>query len=448
MTKTKKVLSLLLAFILLCATLFVQASAAVFTRGDEDPNKINIKYEVAKADEAPMEDGSATYVGDDIYAVTVYAKSKDGIDFFQAPIHYNKKHYQPIMIYDGVDLYPGTDSYYSDMGEGASYVYKRGAAWDHTAMYKANGTVATTKALAKLIGLGNPNAGAVAINVEFVSPDHPNFADYNPGLDTDNYGIMYVALDDVAIQKNAYLNVTEGITVNQDWVSMITVYFQRLPGVSDADCVGDVFGCTTDCEKGVDGSTDATGQAAAGLVGPWEGGNPGCNIVSNAVVTAEEPAGPVVTKTQAEVKMTLNEDQTAVDYAAAPFQFRVISSISEDDWNTYFSGDGSNIESVGFVAYKGDGAFDMETAKSVAMGGSAADYQAAKTDYIQKVDGQAANFGARIDFTARENVKDVTYIAFVQYDTDQYAFYDASFDADLNSNYDDIVSRYAGFIAG
>lgn len=168
---------------------------------------------------------------------------------------------------------------------------------------------------------------------------------------------------------------------------------------------------------------------------------------TNAVVKVGE-AGPAVTKTQAEVKMTLNEDQTAVDYAAAPFQFRVISSISEDDWNTYFNGDGSNINSVGFVAYKGDGAFDMETAKSVAMGGSAADYQAAKTDYIQKVDGQPANFGARIDFTARENVKDVTYIAFVQYDTDQYAFYDTSFDADLNSNYDDIVSQYAGFIAG
>lgn len=167
---------------------------------------------------------------------------------------------------------------------------------------------------------------------------------------------------------------------------------------------------------------------------------------TNAVVKVGE-AGPAVTKTQAEVKMTLNEDQTAVDYAAAPFQFRVISSISEDDWNTYFNGDGSNIESVGFVAYKGDGAFDMETAKSVAMGGSAADYQAAKTDYIQKDDGQAANFGARIDFTARENVKDVTYIAFVQYDTDQYAFYDASFDAALNTNYDTIVSQYAGFIA-
>lgn len=165
-----------------------------------------------------------------------------------------------------------------------------------------------------------------------------------------------------------------------------------------------------------------------------------------ASIGTPAPAGPVVTKTQAEVKMTLNEDQTAVDYAAAPFQFRVISSISEDDWNTYFYGNGSNIESVGFVAYKGDGAFDMETAKSVAMGGSAADYQAAKTDYIQKVDGQAANFGARIDFTARENVKDVTYIAFVQYNTDQYAFYDTSYSVALNQNYDTIVRDYAGFI--
>ncbi len=164
-------------------------------------------------------------------------------------------------------------------------------------------------------------------------------------------------------------------------------------------------------------------------------------------VASEEPAGPAVTKTQAEVKMVLNAEKNAVDFSAdKAFQFRVISSISEDDWNTYFNGDGSNIESVGFVAYKGDGAFDMETAKSVAMGSSAADYQAAKTDYIQKVDGQPANFGARIDFTARENVKDVTYIAFVQYDTDQFAFYDTSFDADLNSNYDMLVSQYAGFI--
>ena len=173
-------------------------------------------------------------------------------------------------------------------------------------------------------------------------------------------------------------------------------------------------------------------------------------IRDDITVASDEPVvtGPVVTKTQAEVKMTLNEEKTAVDYAAAPFQFRVISSISEDDWNTYFNGDGSNIESVGFVAYKGDGAFDMETAKSVAMGGSAADYQAAKTDYIQKVEGQAANFGARIDFTARENVKDVTYIAFVQYDTDQYAFYDTSYSVALNQNYDSIVSQYAGFIAG
>lgn len=170
------------------------------------------------------------------------------------------------------------------------------------------------------------------------------------------------------------------------------------------------------------------------------------SVQNTFIEVKEESAGPVVTKTQAEVKMTLNEDQTAVDYAAAPFQFRVISSISEDDWNTYFYGDGSNIESVGFVAYKGDGAFDMETAKSVAMGDSAADYQAAKTDYIQKVDGQPANFGARIDFTARENVKDVTYIAFVQYDTDQYAFYDTSYSVALNQNYDTIVRDYADFI--
>lgn len=167
---------------------------------------------------------------------------------------------------------------------------------------------------------------------------------------------------------------------------------------------------------------------------------------TNAVVKVGE-AGPAVTKSNAEVKMVLNAEKNAVDFSAdKAFQFRVTSSISEEDWNTYFGGNGQNINAVGFVAYNGDGAFDMETAKSVAKGGSAAGYTAATTDYIQKVDGQPANFGARIDFTARENIKDVTYIAFVQYDTDQFAFYDTSFDADLNSNYDELVSQYASFI--
>lgn len=450
MSKAPKILSLLLVCVMLFATLFIPASAAVFTRGDEDPAKINIKYEVAKVDQAQTQDGTGNvYTGDDIYAVTVYAKASQGIDTLQATIHYNKKHFAPMMLWDAEygDLYVGNDTYYADMGEGASYMYALGAAWNNTGMYRANGSTASSTGLAKVIGLGNSNASPVAINVEYVSPDHPNFVDYNPGLDVENYGIIYANLDDAVLPKNAYLNVVEGVTINQDWVNMITLYFQRLPGVTDEECVGDVFGTITDCTKGIDGTTDASGNPSY-APNTWSSGNPGCNIVSNAVVTAEEPAGPAVTKTQAEVKMTLNEDKTAVDYAAAPFQFRVISSISEDDWNTYFKGDGSNIESVGFVAYKGDGAFDMETAKSVAMGGSAADYQAAKTDYIQKVDGQPANFGARIDFTARENVKDVTYIAFVQYDTDRFAFYDTSFDADLNSNYDEIVSQYAEFIAG
>lgn len=163
-------------------------------------------------------------------------------------------------------------------------------------------------------------------------------------------------------------------------------------------------------------------------------------------VASDEPVvtGPAVTKSNAEVKMVLNAEKNAVDFSAdKAFQFRVTSSISEEDWNTYFNGNGKNINAVGFVAYNGDGAFDMETAKSVAKGGSAAGYTAETTDYIQKVDGQPANFGARIDFTARKNVKDVTYIAFVQYDTDQFAFYGTSYSAALNSNYDELVSQYA-----
>lgn len=164
-----------------------------------------------------------------------------------------------------------------------------------------------------------------------------------------------------------------------------------------------------------------------------------------ASIASPAPAGPVVYKSKAEIKMTLNDERTdALISAETPYQFRLTSSISEEDWNTYFGGDGKNIVSVGFVAYKGDKAsFNMDTAKAVAQGTTtAADYAAKTTDYIQKRDGQPANFGARIDFTARENIKDVTCVAFVQYDTDQYAFYDASYLAELDSNYDTNLQSY------
>ena len=167
---------------------------------------------------------------------------------------------------------------------------------------------------------------------------------------------------------------------------------------------------------------------------------------TNAIVKVGE-AGPVVAKSKAEVKMTPNSPTTVED----AFQFRVTSVITDADWDTYFAntaaGGNNAITKLGFVAYKGTDGFDLETAKSVAKGGSAAGYDKAETTYVQKeTDSSDAYFGAIIQITSAETRSDATYIAYVEY-TDaegatQYAFYDAAQTALLDTNYQTIVESY------
>ena len=169
----------------------------------------------------------------------------------------------------------------------------------------------------------------------------------------------------------------------------------------------------------------------------------------NATITiGEEAKAPVLTKAASQVKMTL----TSATTVAEPFQYRVISKISGDDWNEYFANTGTEnagtnaITSVGFVAYKGAAAFDLETAKAVANGATAADYVAAETDYIQ-YDGSEAKFGCRIDFTAKPE-NDVTYIAYAKYldanGAAQVVFYDAAESSPVASKYTEMVAAYVG----
>lgn len=173
------------------------------------------------------------------------------------------------------------------------------------------------------------------------------------------------------------------------------------------------------------------------------------NSMVKLTVASDEPVvtGPVVAKSKAEVKMTPNSATTVED----AFQFRVTSVITDADWDTYFAntaaGGNNAITKLGFVAYKGTAGFDLETAKSVAKGGSAAGYEAAETTYVQKEsDTSDAYFGAIIKITSAETRSDATYIAYVEY-TDaegatQYAFYDAAQTALLNTNYQTIVDSY------
>lgn len=170
--------------------------------------------------------------------------------------------------------------------------------------------------------------------------------------------------------------------------------------------------------------------------------------VASATVGEVAPAGPVLTKAKSQVKMTATSATTVAD----AFQFRVISSISAADWDTYFANTGkadataNAITSVGFVAYKGTTGFNLDTAKAAVAGTVADGYQVATTDYIQHADGADAKFGCRIDITSAETRSDVTYVAFAQYldasGATQVVFYDASYEALLATNYTGIVAAY------
>lgn len=171
------------------------------------------------------------------------------------------------------------------------------------------------------------------------------------------------------------------------------------------------------------------------------------NIMANMPAA---PAGPAVTKAKSQVKMTAISATTVAD----EFSFRVISKISDSDWDTYFKNTGvagattDCITAVGMVAYKGAAAFDAETAKKVVAGTSSdADYTAATTDYISKVSDTAdAEFGAIIKANHSTLNNDVTYMGFVQYvdasGNAQTIFYETAGTAALSTNYDNIVSKY------
>ena len=172
------------------------------------------------------------------------------------------------------------------------------------------------------------------------------------------------------------------------------------------------------------------------------------SMVKLTVAGGETPAVPVLTKTSAQVKMTPNSATTVED----AFQFRVVSKISDADWNTYFANTGvadattNAITSVGFVAYKGTEGFSLDTAKAVAAGTAADGYSVATTDYIQHTDGADAQFGCRLEITSAETRSDVTYVAFAQYvdasGAAQVVFYDAAYEALLATNYTGIVASY------
>lgn len=162
-------------------------------------------------------------------------------------------------------------------------------------------------------------------------------------------------------------------------------------------------------------------------------------------------AAPVLSAAGRQVKMDVVNNAVV----AHTEQLRVVSSISNDDWNNYFANTTdeaattNKLVEVGIVATQG--AFDMEAAKTAAQQGKGVhgDYTVATTTYIQNT-GSDYRFGARIEY--QTNVFDTTYVAFAKYlnaeSAEAYVFYDASYALAFATDYSTITASYIAFLNG
>lgn len=434
MVKSKKLLSLFLAVVMVLSVFTVMASAytRVETEGTAD---IDIKYTVEKVGVLPeTAAGSAEFAGDNFYAVTIWMKSAKAIDLLTAPIHYNKTLFAPISLSDGECTYPvgagmDQDSYYSEMGEGAIYVYSLGDYMNNTGMYKANGTTATTKALAKCIGLGNANASAVKVTSEIVSPDHPLYTKWGAGLPADT-GVVYANIVANTAVKNAYFNTLEGITTYTDWVNMFTLYFEAIA----EDVTGAEFGVYTDDCFTVDGNYDASGYAYYASTAEYDARVPSMNVVSNAVVEAAAEPSPVYNLTS---QIRFNGP---VDGDYAPFDVRTRAAMTAEDFAEICGADTdavNNITKVGFVYADSSVGLTLDNAAKVIGGTAVAGYVDKEVEHIQKTATEYVWTCLIEDAVYADAVDSVGYIVV---DGETY-YFDAVYATDFSALYDTWSSK-------
>lgn len=429
MVKSKKLLSLFLAVVMIVSTFTVMASA--YTMGAEVAGDVNIKYTVEKVDTVPeTAAGSAEYTADNIYAVSVWMQSDYAVEVLTAPIHFNKAHFSPIMLYDGEVTYPygagfGVDDYYENMGEGAVYAYSEGDYLNNTGMYKADGSKATTKALAKCIGLGNSNSEGVTIIAELVSPDHKLYSKWGAGLPEDT-GVMYVNLDVASKTKTAYLNTIEGITTSTEWNKMFTFYFET---ITDEDVTGDEFGVyTADCYT-VDASCDK--NAGYYVSGSRVGYNPNKNVVSNAVV--EKAAAPELSISWFKNQIRFDLDKEGA--YANQFDYRIVGQFDNfDDIFADLDDANAKITDVGYV-FTNSEVMDVEAAKAQVEGGEVVYSQVTDCYVSTSFDGTDYAFACFVSNIADndDNKAATLYgLGYVIYENadgvTSYAYYDATLD--------------------
>lgn len=445
MRMAKKSICVVLSLLMLFSICLVPSLAAgePLPSGNEDSAKINVKYEVEQVASAY---DMLNAVDNNLYAVTIYAKAVYGINVLQVPLHYDKTKFSPIMWADDDPVTNGalgTDGWYEANSDDSIYDYGKGQAWNETTMLRANGNTASNLAQATYVPLGSTSASLMGNRVTFVDSTNPAYATFSKGL-PDNAGVMYYYFNN-STNKMAYLNAYQNKLV-ADWVSVATIYFMRNEGVSEEDAAGATFGFTVAGAYGTQGGWDTCGEAR--YLTNFVNGEPGVNYVANAVVTASA-AAPALKHAGRQVKMNVVDGKVV----KGTEQLRVVSSISNEDWDNYFANTTNEAEStnklleVGIVATQG--AFDMTAAQDAAKLGKGVhgDYTVATTTYIQNT-GSDYRFGARIEY--QTNVFDTTYVAFAKYlnakGAEAYVFYDASYALAFAKDYGKITQDYINFL--
>jgi len=172
------------------------------------------------------------------------------------------------------------------------------------------------------------------------------------------------------------------------------------------------------------------------------------NLTDSMAKVTVASAGPSVAKSSSQIKMTVTSATTVAD----DFQFRVKSTITDSDFDTYFANTGVSgattncITGMGIVAYTGTGTFSADTAKAVVAGTATTDYTTAATDYLQKADDTSAAYFGAIMKMSKTSKYDTTYMGYVKYldstGAAQTIFYPTSYTAALSTNYSSLVSSY------
>lgn len=430
----KKTLSVVLALVMALSCMSVVAFAHTSTWA-ENPDTVNVKYEVKQVPSVTMVDGTGTYtaVDNDIYAVTVYAKTPEltGIMYLQVPFQYDVNYFEPIMTMDEGELYCAYYGWYSDTGI-TTVCYSLPERYSDANAYDQNGAVTTSSIKTKCYGLGNTNAGKWEVSSYYYGLDDPATTNMKAceGLD-DNMRVCIITLDDSPLKaKTAYLNSVEG-KIPTDWVEMGTLYFHRCSGVSEAEAVGQTIGIADGANFGTQLSTRKTTTAQpAGYADAHTNPKYVANYVSNAVVEAAEKA-VVVEYSKAQIRFKgIGKDKDKTNYGNE-FDVRTVAKISQENFLATFESEENakaKISDFGFVyaSTKNVATFDLATAKAVAEGGSAENYVKKSVTYMQHTgDGADYIFTCLIDGikdTEANKADGVNCLGYVCFDGTYYYF--------------------------